>query len=119
MKKNKINKNSGLGSGLSSLLGSELEKKSTLIEENINAGSDYELEICIDNPGVNFYELIGNPDINGIWSPSLNSGYLGFFDPSANLSGDYTYTLSGECDTYQSQVNVNVIEVIPPPIVTN
>ena len=36
MKKNKINKNSGLGSGLSSLLGGELEKKSTLIEENIN-----------------------------------------------------------------------------------
>lgn len=91
----------------------------SIIEENINAGSDYELEICIDDPGVNFYELIGNPDINGVWSPSLNANYLGFFDPSANLSGDYTYTLTGECDTYQSQVNVNVIEVIPPPIVTN
>ena len=35
MKKNKAIKNSGLGSGLSSLLGSEFEKKSILSEENI------------------------------------------------------------------------------------
>lgn len=91
----------------------------SLIEENINAGSDYELEICIDDSAVNLYELIGNPDTNGVWSPTLNANYLGYFDPSANLSGAYTYTITGECDTYQSQVNVNVIEVIPPPIVTN
>ena len=36
MKKNKINKNSGLGSGLSSLLGSDFEKKSILNNQNIN-----------------------------------------------------------------------------------
>ena len=36
MKKNKAIKNSGLGSGLSSLLGSEFEKKSILSEENVN-----------------------------------------------------------------------------------
>ena len=35
MKKNKAKKNSGLGSGLSSLLGSEFEKKSLLSEENV------------------------------------------------------------------------------------
>ena len=35
MKKNKAIKNSGLGSGLSSLLGSEFEKKSILNEENV------------------------------------------------------------------------------------
>ncbi len=35
MKKNNIKKGSGLGSGLSSLLGSELEKKSILIEEKL------------------------------------------------------------------------------------
>ena len=91
----------------------------SIIEENINAGSDYELEICVDDSSVNFYELIGNPDINGVWLPTLNADYLGFFDPSVNLSGVYTYSLTGECDTYQSQVNVNVIEVIPPPIITN
>ena len=34
MKKNKITKTSGLGSGLSSLLGSEFEKKS-ILSENI------------------------------------------------------------------------------------
>ena len=36
MKKNKVIKNSGLGSGLSSLLGSEFEKKSILSEKNVN-----------------------------------------------------------------------------------
>ncbi len=36
MKKSKNSKISGLGSGLSSLLGNELEKKSILIEKNIN-----------------------------------------------------------------------------------
>ncbi len=36
MKKNKTTKSSGLGSGLSSLLGSEFEKKSILSNENIN-----------------------------------------------------------------------------------
>ena len=77
------------------------------------------LEICVDDSSINFYELIGNPDINGVWSPTLNANYLGFFDPSVNLPGVYTYSLTGECDTYQSQVNVNVIEVIPPPIITN
>ena len=91
----------------------------SIIEENINAGSDYQLEICVDDAGVNFYELIGNPDINGVWSPTLNANYLGFFIPSVNLSGAYTYSITGECDTYQSQVNVNVIEVVPPPIVAN
>ena len=39
MKKNKAIKNSGLGSGLSSLLGSELEKKSILSEENVTEKS--------------------------------------------------------------------------------
>ena len=91
----------------------------SIIQENINAGSNYDLEICVDDAGVNFYELIGNPDINGVWSPTLNANYLGFFNPSVNLSGAYTYSITGECDTYQSQVNVNVIEVLPPPIVAN
>ncbi len=40
MKKNKITKNSGLGSGLSSLLGSEFEKKSILSE---NVTEEYKM----------------------------------------------------------------------------
>lgn len=91
----------------------------SLLEENINVGNDFDLEMCNDDPGLNFYNLIGSPDINGIWSPSLNAGYLGYFNPSTNLSGVYTYNIDGECDTYQSQVNVSVIEVVPPPIISN
>ena len=36
MKKNKISKNIGLGSGLSSLLGNDFEKKSIFIDNNSN-----------------------------------------------------------------------------------
>ncbi len=50
MKKNKNTKISGLGSGLSSLLGNESQKKSILIEENIN--EEYKMvPIEFINPG--------------------------------------------------------------------
>tara|TARA_B100000989_G_C19487444_1_gene448165 strand:- start:493 stop:1374 length:882 start_codon:yes stop_codon:yes gene_type:complete len=50
MKKNKNTRISGLGSGLSSLLGSEFEKKSILIEENIS--EEYKMiPIEFINPG--------------------------------------------------------------------
>tara|TARA_Y100000589_G_scaffold14182_1_gene11425 strand:+ start:1747 stop:3030 length:1284 start_codon:yes stop_codon:yes gene_type:complete len=91
----------------------------SLISENIDVGNDYDLEICIDDSAINLYELIGSSDINGIWLPNLSSNYLGYFDPAQNLSGVYTYTIFGECNTYQSQVNINVIDVVPPPIITN
>lgn len=91
----------------------------SLIDENINAGNNYTLDICSDEDGINFFDLIGNPDINGTWSPVLSDGYLGFFDPSSNLSGVYTYNVSGECSTNQSQVNVSIVNIVPPPIIPN
>ena len=91
----------------------------SLIDEDINAGNDYTLEICPNEGGINFFDLIGNPDINGTWSPLLGDGFLGFFDPSSNLSGVYTYNIDGECNTVQSQVNVNIIDIVPPPIIFN
>ncbi|MDC3050596.1 hypothetical protein OA171_02050, partial [Flavobacteriales bacterium] len=76
----------------------------TFILENIDVGNDYNLEICSDDSAVNLYELIGSPDTNGVWSPNLNSNYLGYFDPTQNLSGLYSYSIIGECNIYQSQV---------------
>ncbi|MAZ54957.1 MAG: hypothetical protein CMP55_04035 [Flavobacteriales bacterium] len=91
----------------------------TFILENIDVGNDYNLEICSDDSAVNLYELIGSPDTNGVWSPNLNSNYLGYFDPTQNLSGLYSYSIIGECNIYQSQVNINVIDFVPSPIITN
>jgi len=91
----------------------------TFILENIDVGNDYNLEICSNDSAVNLYELIGSPDTNGVWSPNLNSNYLGFFDPTQNLSGLYSYSIIGECNIYQSQVNINVIDFVPSPIITN
>ena len=91
----------------------------TFILENIDVGNDYNLEICSDDSAVNLHELIGSPDTNGVWSPNLNSNYLGYFDPTQNLSGLYSYSIIGECNIYQSQVNINVIDFVPSPIITN
>jgi hypothetical protein len=84
-----------------------------------DAGENYTLNICDYDEGLNFYELIGSPDDNGIWTPSLENGYLGYFEPSSNTAGVYTYTVEGECNTSQSQVNVSVIDVDPPNIISN
>lgn len=89
------------------------------ISSNLNAGNDISLDICFDEDGVNFYELVGSPDINGLWTPPLDEGYLGYFEPSSNLSGIYTYNITDGCNIEQSQVDVNIINLDPPPIISN
>jgi len=65
-----------------------------LITTTPNAGSDISLEICENTGKVDLLQLIpGNPDNNGIWSPTL-SGEL--FDPRADKEGKYLYVVENE-----------------------
>ncbi|MEO6347163.1 MAG: gliding motility-associated C-terminal domain-containing protein, partial [Aquaticitalea sp.] len=60
-----------------------------------NAGTDGILNLCSNNAPVNIFDSLGgSPDGGGIWSPSLAST-SGIFDPAVDMSGIYTYTLSG------------------------
>jgi hypothetical protein len=92
----------------------------SIIYSQANAGIDGILEICQDDDVVNLFDFLsGNPDLNGNWSPSLNNGYLGQFDPENNLSGIYTYTINDECGSDNSEVEVSINIVNPPPILTD
>jgi hypothetical protein len=91
-----------------------------IINSQANAGNDATVLICQDDEIFNLFDVIsGNPDINGNWNPSLNGSYLGQFDPSSNFSGTYTYTIIDECGSDNSEVNVIINVVNPPPILTD
>ena len=62
-----------------------------------------------DAPFDLFTVLGGTPDTGGTWSPTLNSG-TGMFDPSVDVSGTYTYTVTNTCGTESTDVDVSVIE---------
>ncbi len=83
-------------------------------QQNIlfDAGENGNLEICINANTVNLIDyLTGTPDLNGIWSPSLASG-TSIFDPSIDVAGTYTYTVSnGACGTESAEVEVTIINV--------
>ncbi|RIV47528.1 gliding motility-associated C-terminal domain-containing protein [Flagellimonas pelagia] len=78
-----------------------------------NAGENGELEICENNMPVDLFDsLSGTPDLGGVWTPSLSSG-TGVFDPSTDVAGVYTYTVtSGVCGMDTAEVNV-AIDLLP------
>ena len=47
-------------------------------------------------------------DINGYWTPDLNQGYLGQFNPINDTPQEYFYTVFNECDTSTSSVLLNL-----------
>lgn len=52
--------------------------------------------------------LGGTPDSTGVWSPALNSG-TGIFDPAVDSDGVYTYTVTNDCGTAQTDIDISVI----------
>ncbi|SFZ93914.1 gliding motility-associated C-terminal domain-containing protein [Flaviramulus basaltis] len=61
-------------------------------------GIDGEKVFCQNDEPEDLLKFLGDdPDTNGIWNPSLNSG-TGVFDPSIDAKGVYTYTIdNGYC----------------------
>ncbi|MBC2844755.1 gliding motility-associated C-terminal domain-containing protein [Winogradskyella flava] len=84
-----------------------------LIADPISAGENGFLDICdTDAPVDLFNSLGGSPDTGGTWSPALTSG-TGIFDPSVDLSGTYTYTVTSNlasCPSASATVTVSVLE---------
>ncbi|WP_042247033.1 gliding motility-associated C-terminal domain-containing protein, partial [Jejuia pallidilutea] len=79
------------------------------IEAPQSAGADTTLDICSTDAVTDLFTLLGAADIGGTWSPALTSG-TGDFDPAADASGTYTYTITNACGTVSSEVVVTVIE---------
>ncbi|PQJ74717.1 T9SS type B sorting domain-containing protein [Polaribacter gangjinensis] len=82
-----------------------------------NAGIGTKIEICEFSPSINLFDfLTGNPDINGTWSSNLPNG---IFNPSINLSGNYTYTVdNGSCGIDTATIEVVVLKDNPLTNVT-
>jgi gliding motility-associated-like protein len=79
----------------------------------IDAGLDGSIELCSDDSAVDLFDSLGGtPNSGGTWSPALNSG-TGFFDPSIDTEGTYTYstTSSDPCANDSAIVVVSVIIV--------
>src|SRR5690606_25341839 len=79
------------------------------VEAPLSAGTDGVLDICSNDIETDLFTLIGSADTGGIWSPALASG-TGVLNPSVDVSGTYTYTLTNACGTVSSEVVVNVIQ---------
>jgi gliding motility-associated-like protein len=80
------------------------------VQPEANAGSDASIDFCAtDAPSDLFTVLGGTPDAGGTWSPALTSG-SGVFDPSVDLAGDYTYTVTGvnSCGDATATITVSI-----------
>ena len=74
---------------------------------------------CTTDPSIDLYGSILIPIGNGgSWiGPSvLSGGFLGTFDPSTNLSGTYTYTISGAGACPDSVATVDVVVDVAPQL---
>ena len=78
------------------------------IVPKLNAGISATVTLCESASSIDLFAILtGSPDLGGTWSPALISG-TGFFDPSLDLAGQYTYTIAGSatCPSESSTVTV-------------
>jgi gliding motility-associated-like protein len=85
------------------------------IQNSKNAGLSNSISVCSNSPSLNLFDLLGNADAGGIWTPTLASG-TDIFSPAVDFSGIYTYSFSttGSCDVVSATINVtnNVLPTI-------
>ena len=82
-----------------------------IIENQLSPGESATLELCESSETVDLFTILGgNPDLGGIWSPSLQSG-SSIFNPAVDSSGDYTYTIPSttNCDAIFSTISVTIV----------
>ena len=74
-----------------------------------NAGTNGSETLCNINDPIDLFLSLGDsPETGGVWSPALNSG-TSIFDPSIDISGIYTYTVSGTTPCIDATATVEVI----------
>jgi gliding motility-associated-like protein len=83
------------------------------VEQFVDAGEDGSATVCSGASEVDLFALLGgSPQPGGAWS-GPNGAMNGSFDPGADPSGTYTYTLTGNvCPTAVSEV-IMTVEVGP------
>lgn len=80
------------------------------IGEAPDAGDNGSLAICSSSDPFNLINALdGNPNSGGTWSPTLSGGN-NLFDPMVDVSGTYTYTVTGCGTETTAQVLVSVTQ---------
>lgn len=75
-----------------------------------NTGADAAILLCEEDDPLNLFdELIGDPELGGVWSPIMDSG-TDLFDPAIDVFGEYTYSLSNVCGTASSIITTVLTE---------
>ncbi len=78
------------------------------VNKTPNTGDSTSLSLCKNSPLLNLYDVLGsNIETGGTWSPSLSSGN-GTFNPTQDLPGTYSYTLSNNCGMVSSAVTISL-----------
>ena len=87
---------------------------SVVVNSIANAGNDASLIICSNNNAQDLFLLLGtSAQSGGTWSPVLTSG-TGVFNPAVDVTGNYTYTVTGSTPCIDDTAVVNVT-VTPGP----
>ncbi len=91
------------------------------ITEAPNAGTNNMISTCVSDGTIDLLtQLAGTPDTSGTWFPVLDSG-TNLFNPTVDLSGTYTYTVSAisACATDAfATLDIQVNESAAPTLLT-
>ncbi len=79
-----------------------------------NAGSDATVNVCSNTTQDLFTSLGATAQAGGVWSPALASG-TGVFDPTVDVAGTYTYTITGVSPCGSDSATV-IVTITPAPI---
>jgi gliding motility-associated-like protein len=76
------------------------------------------VELCPEDPGINLFNYLDDPDGEGEWTDSDGLVVSNFFNPDEEGDFEFTYTVSSEiCGDVSAVVSVNVSEdncIVPP-----
>ena len=91
-----------------SACGSDSATVTVSITTAANAGADATLTLCANSASQDLFDLLGpNAQAGGIWSPILSNGNI--FDPTVDLAGIYSYTISGTLPCADAVATVTVV----------
>ncbi|WP_179338323.1 gliding motility-associated C-terminal domain-containing protein [Winogradskyella ludwigii] len=100
---------------LSNTCGSSSAIVTVLISTANDAGTDGSIEFCSNDVATDLFDSLGGtPQSGGLWTPALTSG-TGMFDPSIDIVGTYTYTVSDSTSSCPEAVASVSVTILAPP----
>jgi gliding motility-associated-like protein len=75
----------------------------------VNAGTGASVSACSTSQAISLFSLLtGTPDVGGTWTAPGGAPSSGIFDPTTDVGGAYTYTVTSAAPPCTSQAVVNV-----------